>query len=220
MAWPPSPVTSCWRQRSTVRCRRSCIRCGRSTWALGQSGPVVQDGRLFILTRQGEEEIVLALSPATGAELWRYSYPVPYKEVDYASQWSPRPQGNDLRRGRHDLQLRGDGAPARARCQDRQGAVGEGLHSCLRAALPGVRVERIAAGRRESRHRADRHHLARAAEYRERGSPGRLRPSDRQGGVANRGAAAIVRFTGGRHFGGRSPDRHADAEPRRRRSCQ
>ena len=54
---------------------------------------MVQDGRLFILTRQGEEEIVLALSPATGEEIWRYAYPVPYDEVDYASQWGPGPKG-------------------------------------------------------------------------------------------------------------------------------
>ena len=93
MAWPPPAGNELLLTALDGPMPAELHRVWKINVGLGQSAPVVQDGRLFILTRQGEEEVVLALSPATGEELWRYSYSVPYKEVDYASQWSPGPKG-------------------------------------------------------------------------------------------------------------------------------
>ena len=75
----------------------------REVWkvevGLGQSAPIIHRGRLYIHTRQGEEEVVLALSPDTGDELWRYGYPVPYKEVTHAAAWGPGPKGTLVAEG-------------------------------------------------------------------------------------------------------------------------
>ena len=59
---------------------------------LGQSAPIIHQGRLYIHVRQGEDEVVLALDPETGEEIWRYGYPVPYVEVNHASAWGPGPK--------------------------------------------------------------------------------------------------------------------------------
>ena len=59
---------------------------------LGQSAPILHQGRLYIHVRQGEDEVVLALDPETGEEIWRYGYPVPYVEVNHASAWGPGPK--------------------------------------------------------------------------------------------------------------------------------
>ncbi|HEX4952924.1 MAG TPA: PQQ-binding-like beta-propeller repeat protein [Thermoanaerobaculia bacterium] len=45
----------------------------------GHSSPVVAGGKVFVLSRQGEEERVAALSPADGRTLWSASYPAPYQ---------------------------------------------------------------------------------------------------------------------------------------------
>jgi outer membrane protein assembly factor BamB len=44
----------------------------------GHSSPVVAAGRVFQLSREGEEEVVRALELATGRQLWRQAYPAPY----------------------------------------------------------------------------------------------------------------------------------------------
>ena len=59
---------------------------------LGQSAPILHQGKLYIHVRQGEDEVVLALDPETGEEIWRYAYPVPYVEVNHASAWGPGPK--------------------------------------------------------------------------------------------------------------------------------
>ena len=45
---------------------------------IGHSTPVVQGGRVFQLSRQGEREVVRALEISTGATLWEHSYDAPY----------------------------------------------------------------------------------------------------------------------------------------------
>ncbi len=45
----------------------------------GFSSPVVSQGRLFMLLRHDEYEVVLCLDAATGAERWRYSYPCSFR---------------------------------------------------------------------------------------------------------------------------------------------
>jgi len=59
---------------------------------LGQSAPVIHEGKLFIHVRQGEDEVVLALDPETGDEIWRYAYPVAYVPVNHAWAWGPGPK--------------------------------------------------------------------------------------------------------------------------------
>ena len=44
----------------------------------GHSSPVTSEGRIYVLARQGEEEVVLCLEAATGKQLWRASYPAAY----------------------------------------------------------------------------------------------------------------------------------------------
>jgi outer membrane protein assembly factor BamB len=51
----------------------------------GHSSPIASRGKLFVLARQGEEEVVLALDPATGKQAWRASYGASY-EMDPAAR--------------------------------------------------------------------------------------------------------------------------------------
>lgn len=65
----------------------------------GQSSPIVVGDRVFIHARQGEEEVVLALSASTGEELWRHSYPVSYAPRTAAIQYGPGPKSTMLAEG-------------------------------------------------------------------------------------------------------------------------
>jgi len=51
----------------------------------GYSSPIVSEGRVYIFSRQGEEEFVRALDLEAGSEIWSYSYEAPY-ELDYAAR--------------------------------------------------------------------------------------------------------------------------------------
>jgi len=44
----------------------------------GHSSPVTSDGRVYVLARQNEEEVVLCLEASTGKQVWRATYPAPY----------------------------------------------------------------------------------------------------------------------------------------------
>jgi len=44
----------------------------------GHSSPVTTEGRIYVLARQGEDEVVLCLEASTGKQLWRASYPAAY----------------------------------------------------------------------------------------------------------------------------------------------
>jgi outer membrane protein assembly factor BamB len=44
----------------------------------GHSSPVTSAGRIYVLARQGEDEVVLCLDPGDGKQLWRASYAAPY----------------------------------------------------------------------------------------------------------------------------------------------
>ena len=44
----------------------------------GHSSPVTSEGRIYVLARQGEDEVVRCLEASTGKELWRASYPAAY----------------------------------------------------------------------------------------------------------------------------------------------
>ena len=40
----------------------------------GHSSPVVSNGKVYLLTRQGEDEVVLSLDSATGREIWKATH--------------------------------------------------------------------------------------------------------------------------------------------------
>ena len=62
----------------------------------GQSSPIVVGDRVFIHARQGEDEVVLALSASTGEELWRHGYAVSYEPRTAAIQYGPGPKSTML----------------------------------------------------------------------------------------------------------------------------
>ncbi len=66
---------------------------------VGQSSPIVVGDRVFVHARQGEEEVVLALSASTGEELWRHSYAVSYAPRTAAIQYGPGPKSTMLAEG-------------------------------------------------------------------------------------------------------------------------
>jgi outer membrane protein assembly factor BamB len=55
----------------------------KQLWKVGLSGgfsaPVVADGKLFLQTKEKNQEIVLCLDAPTGKEIWRYRYDCDYK---------------------------------------------------------------------------------------------------------------------------------------------
>ena len=66
---------------------------------VGQSSPIVVGDRVFVHARQGEEEVVLALSASTGEELWRHSYAASYVPRTPAIQYGPGPKSTMLAEG-------------------------------------------------------------------------------------------------------------------------
>jgi len=46
---------------------------------LGYASPILIGDRLFVFARQGGDEVMMALDAASGAELWRTSYPAPFQ---------------------------------------------------------------------------------------------------------------------------------------------
>jgi outer membrane protein assembly factor BamB len=56
----------------------------------GDATPVVADNKIYLNTRQGDEEVVLCLDAATGKELWKYKYASPPVTGPAASHPGPR----------------------------------------------------------------------------------------------------------------------------------
>ncbi len=46
---------------------------------LGYASPILIGDRLFVFSRQGGDEVMMALAAASGEELWRTSYPAPFE---------------------------------------------------------------------------------------------------------------------------------------------
>src|SRR5687767_7915006 len=56
------------------------------TVGVGHSSPVFADGRIYIFARQGEDEILQCLDPATGKEIWRSApQAIPYQMHEAAA---------------------------------------------------------------------------------------------------------------------------------------
>lgn len=61
-SWPEAPAPG-WR-----------VKVGA-----GHASPIVAGGRVYQLSREGEDEVVRALDLGSGRELWRQAYPAPYQ---------------------------------------------------------------------------------------------------------------------------------------------
>jgi outer membrane protein assembly factor BamB len=49
------------------------------TVGVGHSSPVIAKGKVFVFTRQGEEETLLCLDAATGKEIWKSTQPISFE---------------------------------------------------------------------------------------------------------------------------------------------
>lgn len=68
---------------------------------LGHASPVVHDGSVIVFSREGDEEVLRALRPATGEDVWRASYPAPYTMNSAALGHGPGPKATpDVAAGR------------------------------------------------------------------------------------------------------------------------
>ena len=68
---------------------------------LGHASPVVHDGTVVVFTREGDEEVLRAVQPANGTEVWRASYPAPYTMNPSALGHGPGPKATpDVANGR------------------------------------------------------------------------------------------------------------------------
>lgn len=69
-------------------------------WSLpvgeGHSSPVLAAGRIYLLSREGENEIVRAIDPAAGKVLWQQSYPAPFKINSAATAHGAGPKSTPL----------------------------------------------------------------------------------------------------------------------------
>ncbi|MGE0703963.1 MAG: PQQ-binding-like beta-propeller repeat protein [Vicinamibacterales bacterium] len=63
---------------------------------LGYSSPLVIGDRVFVFTRQGEDEVLMALDAANGSEIWASRYPAPYEPVSAAARHGKGPKSTPV----------------------------------------------------------------------------------------------------------------------------
>jgi outer membrane protein assembly factor BamB len=66
------------------------------TVGTGYSSPLVADGRVYLLSRQGDQETVSAIDLKTGKTLWAQRYPAPYKVHPGASAHGAGPKSTPV----------------------------------------------------------------------------------------------------------------------------
>ena len=59
---------------------------------LGYATPILSGNRLYMFSRQGADEVMMALDPATGKEIWRTSYAAPFKMNPAAARHGEGPK--------------------------------------------------------------------------------------------------------------------------------
>jgi outer membrane protein assembly factor BamB len=62
----------------------------------GHSSPVTAGDRIFLLARQGENEVAMSLSLETGTTLWRQTYPAPYEMSSVARAHGKGPKSTSV----------------------------------------------------------------------------------------------------------------------------
>jgi outer membrane protein assembly factor BamB len=63
---------------------------------LGHAAPVVVGARVFVFAREGEDEVLRALDLGTGREVWKQSYPAPYRMNPAAAGHGPGPKSTPV----------------------------------------------------------------------------------------------------------------------------
>jgi outer membrane protein assembly factor BamB len=63
---------------------------------IGHASPLLVDKRVYVLARQGEEEVVACLEFATGKQIWRDAYPAPYTLNSIAAAHGKGPKSTPL----------------------------------------------------------------------------------------------------------------------------
>ena len=59
---------------------------------LGYATPLVVGARLYMFSRQGEDEVMSALDPASGAVIWKAAYPAPFTMNKSTARHGPGPK--------------------------------------------------------------------------------------------------------------------------------
>jgi outer membrane protein assembly factor BamB len=73
----------------------------RITAGTGHSSPVVSNGRIYQFSRLGENEMLIAVDPATGKTLWKQSYDAPYTMSQAALAHGKGPKSTPVVDGGH-----------------------------------------------------------------------------------------------------------------------
>ncbi len=77
--WPESPKTL-WK-----------VEVGE-----GQASPVVYDGKIYLMARQGDEEVAMALTLDAGKVLWESKFPAPYTAHQAAMKFGKGPRSTPV----------------------------------------------------------------------------------------------------------------------------
>ena len=68
----------------------------RKQWTVevgsGYATPLLVGDRLYLFVRQGDDEVMLALDPASGEEIWRSGYPAPFEMNPATNPHGPGPK--------------------------------------------------------------------------------------------------------------------------------
>ncbi len=71
-------------------------RAWRVDIGLGHSSPVVADGLVYVLSREGEQEVIRALDLRQGRQVWGQAYDAPYEVNSAAASHGPGPKSTPL----------------------------------------------------------------------------------------------------------------------------
>lgn len=72
----------------------------REVWKVevgeGQASPVIAGGKIYLMTRRGDDEVAMALDPATGKTLWAHGFPTPYDMHQAAVKFGKGPRSTPV----------------------------------------------------------------------------------------------------------------------------
>lgn len=62
----------------------------------GQASPVVSGGKIYLMARQGDDEVAMALDLASGKTLWSHGFPTPYEMHQAAIKFGKGPRSTPV----------------------------------------------------------------------------------------------------------------------------
>ncbi|HEY1272671.1 MAG TPA: PQQ-binding-like beta-propeller repeat protein, partial [Terriglobales bacterium] len=62
----------------------------------GYASPLLAEGRILEFTRQGDDEVAMAIDPSNGKVLWQQNHPAPYEPVQSAARHGKGPKSTPL----------------------------------------------------------------------------------------------------------------------------